>query len=111
MIRIDGRSHSALSAKDIRLNEEGLVKILSLEMVGMDGDHDVNREGTTKQLALTILNCLLMEEITNDAEEFLVDVVENLESTVEMKSILKLMINPATKFIELEEYLFRMVQE
>jgi len=43
MIRIDGRSHAALSAKDIRLNEEGLVKILSLEMVGMEGDHDPNR--------------------------------------------------------------------
>ena len=28
-----------------------------------------------------------------------------------MKNILKMMLNPETKFIELEEYLFRMVQE
>ena len=43
MIRVEGRSHAALTTKDIRLNEEGLVKILSLEMVGMDKDHDLNK--------------------------------------------------------------------
>ena len=111
MIRVEGRSHSALSTKDIRLNEEGLVKILSLEMIGMSSDHDPNREGTTKQLAITVLNCLLMEEITNNSDDFLGEVIENLESTVEMKNILRLMTNTSTKFVELEEYLFRMVQE
>lgn len=60
MIRFEGRSHSALAAKDIRLTEEGLVKILSLEMVGMDKDHDPNKEGTTKQLAITVLSLLMM---------------------------------------------------
>ena len=36
------------------------MKILSLEMIGMESGHDLNREGSTRQLALTILNCLLM---------------------------------------------------
>jgi hypothetical protein len=111
MIRVEGRSHSALSTKDIRLNEEGLVKILSLEMIGMDSDHDASKEGTTKQLALTILNCLLMENITNDSDDFLLEIIENLECTVEMKNILRMMLTSGTKFVELEEYLFRMVQE
>lgn len=66
MIRFERRSHSALKTKDIRLTSEGVVKILSLEMIGMDSDHDANEEGTTRQLALTVLNCLLMEEITNN---------------------------------------------
>jgi hypothetical protein len=43
MIRFEGRSHSALKAKDLRLTNEGVVKILSLEMVGMDSDHDSNQ--------------------------------------------------------------------
>lgn len=60
MIRVEGRCHAALTAKDIRLTEEGTVKILGLEMVGMDKDHDPTKEGTTKQLAITILHCLLM---------------------------------------------------
>jgi hypothetical protein len=71
MIRFEGRSHAALRTKDLRLTHEGVVKILSLEMVGMDPDHDVNQEGTVKQLAQTILNCILMESITNDSEDFL----------------------------------------
>ncbi len=44
-------------------------------MVGMDNDHDLNKEGTTRQLAMTILDCLLMEELNNDSEEFLQEVV------------------------------------
>lgn len=36
-------------------------------MIGLDNDHDQSKEGTTKQLAITILNCLLMEEIANDS--------------------------------------------
>ena len=67
MIRAEGRSHAALKTKDIRLNEDGLVKLLSLEMIGLDSDHDLSKEASTKQLAITILNCLLMEEITNDS--------------------------------------------
>lgn len=67
MIRFEGRSHSALRTKDLRLTHEGIVKILSLEMVGMEPDHDPNQEGTVKQLALTILNCILMDEITNES--------------------------------------------
>ena len=60
MIRADKRSHSALKAKDIRLSDEGVVKLLSLEMIGMEPDHDLTKEASTKQLAVTILNCLLM---------------------------------------------------
>ncbi len=60
MIRVEGRCHAALTLKDIRLNQDGLVKVLSLEMVGLDADHDFSKEGTTRQLAVTILNCLLM---------------------------------------------------
>jgi hypothetical protein len=80
-------------------------------MVGMDNDHDLNEEGTPKQLALTILNCLLMDEITNDSQEYLLDLVDSLDSTMEMKNILRLMLNSNTKFLELEEYLFKLVQE
>jgi hypothetical protein len=40
-------------------------------MVGMDSDHDSNQEGSVKELALTILNCILMEDINNDSEDFL----------------------------------------
>ena len=93
MIRTEGRSHAALKAKDIRLNEEGLVKILSLEMVGMDKDHDLNKEGSTKQLATTILSCLTLEEITNNATPYLTDMIDQLECTTEMKNILKMMLN------------------
>ena len=78
MIRIEGRCHSALAPKDIRLNEEGLVKILSLEMIGMESGQDLNTEGTTRQLAVTILHCLLMEDIGNDSEHFLLEVIEGL---------------------------------
>ena len=39
MIRLEGRCHSALSTKDIRLNQDGLIKILAIEMVGMEGDN------------------------------------------------------------------------
>lgn len=60
MIRMEGHCHSALRAKDIRLTKEGVVKILSLEMIGMDSDQDSNSEGTTKMLAMTILHCLLL---------------------------------------------------
>lgn len=34
-----------------------------------------------------------------------------LDSSPEMKNILKIMLNPSTRFIDLEEYLFKLVQE
>ena len=80
-------------------------------MIGLDSDHDLSKEASTKQLAITILNCLLMEEITNDSEDFLEEIIEHLESTSEMKTILKMMIGQEMKFIELEDYLLRMAQE
>ena len=77
----------------------------------MDSDHDLTKEASTKQLAVTILNCLLMEELTNDSEELLEEIIEHLDCTGEMKTILKMMINEEMKFIELEDYLLRMAQE
>ena len=60
MIRADKRSHSALKAKDIRFSDEGVVKLLSLQMIGMQPDHDLAKEASTKQLAMSMLNCFLM---------------------------------------------------
>lgn len=37
-------------------------------MIGMESGQEVGVEGTTRQLAVTVLNCLLMEEINNDSE-------------------------------------------
>lgn len=65
----------------------------------MDSDHDLTKEASTKQLAVTILNCLLMEELTNDSEELLEEIIEHLDCTGEMKTILKMMINEEMKFI------------
>jgi len=58
MIRLEGKAHSAIKPKDIRLTQEGIVKILALEMVGMESDHDLSIEGQPKDLALTMMNCL-----------------------------------------------------
>jgi hypothetical protein len=80
-------------------------------MVGMDSDHDSNQEGSVKELALTILNCILMEDINNDSEDFLLEVIDTLDSSPEMKNILRIMLNPSTRFVDLEEYLFKLVQE
>ena len=77
----------------------------------MDTDHDANEEGTTKMLAITVLNCLLMDHINNDSSEFLYDLVESIECTSEMKNILHMMLSEHTKFVELQEYLFKLVQE
>ena len=70
-MRAEGRTHSALTPRDIRLSEEGLIKILSLEMVGMHSDHDISKESTPKDLVPTILKCYLMEEISNESPEYL----------------------------------------
>lgn len=70
-------------------------------MVGMDADHDINQEGTVKQLALTILNCILMDEITNDSEDFLLELIDALDSSPEMKNILRIMLSRSTRFIDL----------
>jgi hypothetical protein len=70
-------------------------------MVGMDADHDLNQEGTVKQLALTILNCILMDEITNDSEDFLLELIDALDSSPEMKNILRIMLSRSTRFIDL----------
>lgn len=76
MIRMEGRSHAALRTRDIRLTKEGVVKILSMEMVGIEVGQDAAEEGSTKQLAMTVLNCLLMEDVSNDAREFLEELIE-----------------------------------
>lgn len=70
-------------------------------MVGMEPDHDINQEGTVKQLALTILNCILMDEITNDSEDFLLELIDALDSSPEMKNILRIMMSRSTRFIDL----------
>jgi|694.fasta_scaffold154604_4 hypothetical protein len=70
-------------------------------MVGMDADQDINQEGTVKQLALTILNCILMDEITNDSEDFLLELIDALDSSPEMKNILRIMLSRSTRFIDL----------
>jgi hypothetical protein len=70
-------------------------------MVGIDADQDINQEGTVKQLALTILNCILMDEITNDSEDFLLELIDALDSSPEMKNILRIMLSRSTRFIDL----------
>ncbi len=70
-------------------------------MIGMEPDHDINQEGTVKQLAVTILNCILMDEITNDSEDFLLELIDALDSSPEMKNILRIMLSRSTKFIDL----------
>ena len=66
MIRVEGRAHAAIKPKDIRLNPEGIVKLLALEMVGIDSDHEAATEGKTKDLAITMMQCILLDEIHND---------------------------------------------
>ena len=39
LIRVEGRAHSAIKARDIKLTPEGVVKVLAMGMVGMDSDH------------------------------------------------------------------------
>lgn len=70
-------------------------------MIGMEPDHDINQEGTVKQLAVTILNCILMDEITNDSEDFLLELIDALDSSPEMKNILRIMLSRSTRFIDL----------
>lgn len=67
----------------------------------MEPDHDINQEGTVKQLAVTILNCILMDEITNDSEDFLLELIDALDSSPEMKNILRIMLSCSTRFIDL----------
>lgn len=67
----------------------------------MEPDHDINQEGTVKQLAVTILNCILMDEITNDSEDFLLELIDALDSSPEMKNILRIMLSRSTRFIDL----------
>ena len=38
--------------------------MIPTEMLGIDKDHDQS-EGTTKQLSMTILSCMLMKAVTN----------------------------------------------
>lgn len=60
MVRQEGRCHSAISPKDLRVTKEGVVKLLALEMIGLDINHDGNQDGTPKMLCMTILSTLLM---------------------------------------------------
>jgi len=39
------------------------------------------------------------------------ELIDALDSSPEMKSILRIMLNPSTRFVDLEEYLFKLVQE
>lgn len=39
-------------------------------MLGIYSEHDQN-EGTTKKLAMTILSCILMKQVSNQSSEYL----------------------------------------
>lgn len=42
-----------------------------------------------------------MDEITNDSEDFLLELIDALDSSPEMKNILRIMLSHSTKFIDL----------
>ena len=39
-------------------------------MIGIYNEQDLN-EGTTKKLAMTILSCILMKQVSNQSNEYL----------------------------------------
>jgi alpha-D-ribose 1-methylphosphonate 5-triphosphate synthase subunit PhnI len=79
-------------------------------MIGIDNDHTQN-EGTPKMLALTLIECITLKELNNEEQSYLERVVERLQCSREMKDALGMMIDPNIKFTEMEEHLFKLVQD
>ena len=44
------------------------MKLLAIEMVGMDPHHETNTQGSTKDLAMTMMQCILLQPIQNNTE-------------------------------------------
>ena len=64
LINTEGRMHCGLTPKDIRLAPSGCIKLLSHEMIGIDPSHTQN-EGKPKTLAISLIECFLLERLTN----------------------------------------------
>lgn len=47
-------------------------------MVGISQGHDLNLQGTTRELARTIISCLNLEQMTNNDEEYLTETISGL---------------------------------
>ena len=62
--------HCGLTAKDIRLNSNGCVKLLSPEMIGLSPEHTLT-EGKPKLLAMSMIESFLLEPVTNEDNLFL----------------------------------------
>jgi hypothetical protein len=102
--------HCGLTPRDIRLSPTGCVKLLSHEMIGMDVSH-TESEGLPKTLALTLIECINLSKPTNLESNYLEKVVMRLECSKEMKDLLTMMVTKQVKFTELEEHLFKLVQD
>jgi hypothetical protein len=79
-------------------------------MVGISPEHDLN-EGTTKKLAMTILSCILMKQVTNQSSEYLEALIDKTKCSKELKKVLYFMVMDDTTFKELEEYLFKLASD
>lgn len=111
LIHCEGRMHCGLTPKDIRFNPSGCVKLLSHEMIGIESHHSQN-DGTPKMLALSLLECMLMQKLTNQDNGYLQQTInESLECSRDMKDMLLMMIQEDCKFPQLEEHLFKLVQD
>ena len=70
LIHTAGKMHCGLSSKDIRVTSSGCVKLLSHEMIGIDQAHSLN-EGTPKMLATTLIECFMLEKLSNQNHDYL----------------------------------------
>ena len=79
-------------------------------MIGIDQKHDQS-EGKPKMLATTLIECLMLERLSNQSKEYLDSLIENLDCSRDMKDMLTMMTHKDIKFTELEEHLFKLVQD
>ena len=113
IIRWDPKYNFSLAPQDIRLTENGCVKLLSPEMIGISSHHKNQIPyNTPKSLGISIVECFLLDSISNQDSSFLESLIMGrLECSQDMKEILLMMVEGKSSFLEVEEHLFRLVQE
>ncbi len=109
MTRLEGGTHKALKLSDIKLTPESGVKILSGEMAVEDDNYSELSPGLI--LLQSILECCTLKKVENQSCEHMLNLTEKLDYSAEFKNTLKMMLDSRISFVDIEDHLFKLVQD